>query len=80
MNNYLFGSAKVTKTLDPDKWKSSGYGIGCHSCSEFLFTDESMGRNVINFEADMGSSVHVDNKSRDIILDEVPTQKLNDTA
>ena len=39
-----------------------------------------MGRNVINFEADMGSSVHVDNKSRDIILDEVPTQKLNDTT
>ena len=39
-----------------------------------------MGRNVINFEADMGSSVQVDNKNRDIILDESPTQKLNDTT
>ena len=40
-----------------------------------------MGRNVIIFEAYMRSSVHVDNKGRDIlILGEGPTQGLNDTT
>ena len=40
-----------------------------------------MGRNVIIFGADMSSSVHVDNKSKDIlILGEGPTQGLDDTT
>ena len=40
-----------------------------------------MGKNVIIFEAYMRSSVHVDNKGRDIlILGEGPTQGLNDTT
>ena len=40
-----------------------------------------MGRNVIIFGADMSSSVHVDNKNTDIlILDEGPTQGLDDTT
>ena len=39
-----------------------------------------MGRNVIIFIADMSSSVHVDNKSKDIaIFGEGSTQGLNDT-
>ena len=42
--------------------------------SEFLFTDGSMGRNVIIFGDDMSSSVHVYNKGKDIlILGERPT-------
>ena len=48
--------------------------------SVFLFTDESYGKNVIIFGADMSSSVHVDNKGKDIlILGEGPTQGLDDT-
>ena len=40
-----------------------------------------MRRNVIIFGADMSSSVHVDNKNTDIlILDEGPTQGLDDTT
>ena len=40
-----------------------------------------MGKNVIIFGADMSSSVHVDNKGKDIlILGEGPTQGLDDTA
>ena len=40
-----------------------------------------MGRNVIIFGADMSSSVHVDNKNKDIlIIGEGPTQELDDTT
>ena len=40
-----------------------------------------MGKNVIIFGADMSSSVHVDNKEKDILtLGEEPTQGLDDTT
>ena len=49
--------------------------------SVFLFTDESYGKNVIIFGADMSSSVHVDHKGKYIlILGEEPTQGLDDTT
>ena len=39
-----------------------------------------MGKNVIIFGVNMSSSVHIDNKSKDIlILGKRPTQKLGDT-
>ena len=49
-------------------FKYSGCGIGFDSRSEFLFTDGSMSRNVVTFEADMSSSVVVDNKNKDILI------------
>ena len=40
-----------------------------------------MGKNVINFGVDMSSSVHIDNKNKDIlILGNGPTQGLDDTT
>ena len=40
-----------------------------------------MARNVIIFGADMSSSVHIDNKSKDILIPvEEPTQGLDDTT
>ena len=40
-----------------------------------------MGKNVISFGADMSSSVHINNKNKDIlILGERPTQGLGDTT
>ena len=36
--------APVNKNADLDKYKSSGYNTGFDSCSEFLFTDGSMGK------------------------------------
>ena len=81
LGNCLFGSIKLTKNADLDKYKYTGYGIGFDSCSEFLFTDGSYGKSVIIFGADMSSSVHVDNKEKDIlILGEGPTQGLDDTT
>ena len=79
--NCLFGSVKLTKNADPDKYKYTGYGIGFDSRSEFLFTDGSYGKNIIIFGVDMNSSVHVDNKEKDnLILGEGPTQRLDDTT
>ena len=81
LNNCLFGSVKLTKNVDLDKYIYSGYNIGFDSRSEFSFTGGSMGRNVIIFGADMNSSVHIDNKGRDmLILGEGPTQGLDGTT
>ena len=66
--NCLFGFVKLTKNADPDKYKYNGYDIGFDSRSECLFVDESMGRNVIIFGADMSSSVDIDNKVKDLNL------------
>ena len=66
---------------DLDKYKYTGYGIGFDSHREFLFTDGSFGKNVIICGDDMGSSVYVDHKGKDIlILGEGPTQGLDDTT
>ena len=81
LGNCLFGSEKLTKNADPDKYKYSGYGIGFDSRSQFSFIDGSMGKNVIVFGADMSSSVHVDNNEKDIlILGEGPTLRSDDTT
>ena len=79
--NCLFGSVKLTKNADPDKYKYTGYGIGFDSRSEFLFPDGNYGKNVTIFGADMSSSVHFDNKGKDIlILGGGPTQGLDDAT
>ena len=75
----LFGSLELTESTDPNKYKYSGYGLEFNSRSKVSFTDGSMGKNVIIFGADMSSSVHIDNKNKDVlILGEEPTQGLED--
>ena len=81
MKDCLFGSVKLTKNTDPDKYKYSGYGIRCDSRLKFSLPDGSMGKNIIIFEVDMGSSVHIDNKKKDILILGIgPTQGLDDTT
>ena len=81
LSNYLFGSVKLNKNPNIDKYRYTGYSIGTDSCSEFLFTDRSYGENFIIFGVHMSSSVHVDHKGKDIlILDGGPTQGLDDTT
>ena len=79
LDNCLFGSVKLTMNANLDKYKYNGYGIGLDSRLEFYFTDQSYGKNVINFGADASLSVHVDNKGKYIsIRGEIPTQGLDD--
>ena len=59
-----YGSAKLTKNADPDKYKYSGYGIGFDSPSKSSWTDGHKGKNVIVFGADNSSSVNIDNRKK----------------
>ena len=64
----LFGGVQLAKNGDPDKYVSSAYGIGFDSRFEFSLPDGSVGKIVIIFGIDMSSSVHVDNKGKDILI------------
>ena len=79
--NCLFGRVKLTKNADPDEYSYSGYGIGFDTCIQSSLPDISIGKNVIIFGVDISSSVHIDNKEKDIlILDKGPAQGLDDTT
>ena len=79
VKNALFGAVSLTKNANVDKYKYSGYEItfdGKGSCS---FSGGGYGQNVIFFGADMNSSLHTDNKEKDIlILGTGPTQGLGE--
>ena len=75
----LFGAVTLTKNADIDKYKYSGYGIGFDRRGSFSFPGGGFGQNVIIFGADMSSSIHIDNKGKDIlILGLGPTQGLGE--
>ena len=75
--NSLFGAVRLTKNADIDKYRYSGYGLGLHRKGSFLFPGSGFGKNVIIFGVDVSSSLHVDNKGKDIlILGFGPTQGL----
>ena len=58
LENCLFGTVTLTKNVDIDKYKYSGYGIGFDRKRTF-----SVGNGFgIIFGVDMSSSVHVDNE------------------
>ena len=70
----------MTKNADIDKYKYSGYGIGFDRRSSFSFPSGGFGQNVLIFGADMSSSIHVDNKKKDIlVLGRGPAQGLEST-
>ena len=79
---FAFGATKLTKNADFGKHKYSGYGIGFDARGSYSLSDGSgFGKNVIIFGTDKSSSVHIDNKMKDIlILGKVPTDALNATT
>ena len=77
--NCLFGAISLTKNTDFDKYKYSGYEIGFDRRGLYLLPIWTFGRNVIMLGVDMNSSVHVDDKGKDIlILGKGPTQGLGE--
>ena len=58
----------MTKNADIDKYGYSGYGIGFDRKSSFSFQNGGFGQNVIIFGVDTSSSVHVDNKKKNILI------------
>ena len=80
LKDCLFGVVKLTKNADRDKYVYAGYGIGFDLRWEFSLPGGSIGKNVVIFGVDMSSSVHIDNKEKDIlILGKPSTQGLDDT-
>ena len=68
LENCLFGAFNLTKHVDIDQYKYSGYGIGFDREGEFSFGSNRFGRNVIIFGADMSSSVHGNNRTKNILV------------
>ena len=80
IKNCLFGAVTLTKNVDIEKYKYSGYGIGFDRRSSFSFPSGSFGQNVLIFGAYMSASIHIDNKKKDIlVLGRGPTQGLEST-
>ena len=75
----LFGAVSVTKNADIGKYKYFGYGIGFDRRGAYLLPSSRFGRNLMIFGVDMRSSVHVDDKGKDVlILGRCPTQRLGE--
>ena len=68
LENCLFGAVSLTKHVDIDQYKYSGYGNGFDRKGEFSFGSNGIGRNVIIFGADMSSSVHANNRTKNILV------------
>ena len=62
LGNFLLGAVKLTKNADFDKCKYKFDSSGSFSLSD----GSGFGKNVIRFGADLNSSVHVDNKKKNI--------------
>ena len=76
----LFGTIKLVKNADIDKYKYSGYGTGFDMKETFGFLAIGFARNVIIFGVDMNSFPHIDNKKKYIlILGKGPTHGLEHT-
>ena len=80
IKNCLSGAVTLTKNAGIEKYKYSGYGIGFDRRSSFSFRSDGFGQNVLIVGADTSSSIHVDNKKKDIlVLGRGPTQGLEST-
>ena len=80
LKKIVFGAVALTKNADIDNYKYSGHGSGFDRRSSFSFPSGGFGENVLIFGADMSSSIHVDNKEKDIlVLGRGPTQGLEST-
>ena len=74
LENCLFGSVKLTKNADIDKYGYSGYDIGFDKETSFSIGNETS-KNVIIFGVDMSSS----SKKDILILGKGPSQGLEPT-
>ena len=79
LENCLFGSVKLTRNADIDKYGYSGHGIGFDRETSFSIDNET-DKNELIFGVDMSSSTKLDKIKKDIlILGKGPTQGLEST-
>ena len=81
LKDCLLGALTLTRNANPNKHSNSGYRIGFDSRSMFSIPNSDCGKNVVSFGVDMSSSVHANNKSKDIlILSKGRTKELGNTS
>ena len=77
----MFGAVNLTKHVDIDQYKYSGYGIGFNRKGEFSFGSNEFGRNVIILGADTSSFIYANNRTKNIlVLGKDFIQGLNNTT
>ena len=64
----MLGAVKLTKNNNPNKYSYLGYEIGFDSRSIFSIPNFDWGKNVFIFGVDMSSSVHTNNKNKNILI------------
>ena len=64
LENCLFGSVKLTKSVDIDRYGHFGYGIEFDRTEFFSHPSGGTGRNVIIFGVDISSSTKTDNRKK----------------
>ena len=64
----FFLGFKLSKNVDPGKYVYSGYGIRLNLRAEFPLPDSSVDQNDIIFGVHVNSSMHIDNKKKDILI------------
>lgn len=68
IKNWLFEALKLTKNVDLYKCFYFGYGIGFDLRPIFLISNFDFDKNVINSGVDNRSSIHADNKKKEILI------------
>ena len=58
----------MNKHVDIDQYKYSGYGIGFDRKGDFSFGSNRFGGNIITLGTDMSSSVHANNRTKNILV------------
>ena len=78
----MFGAVKLTKNVDLHKYKYFGYDTGFDVNRNFSLSNGcGFGINFIIFDVDISSSLHINNKKKDIlILGKGSTKKLDITT
>ena len=77
MENCLFEEVSLTKSVNINKYKYSGYGIVFDRQGSFSFPGSGLGRNGITLGVDLSSSAKIDNRKKDILISgKGPTQGL----
>ena len=63
----MFGAVSLSKNSDIDQYKYSGYSIALDIKGGFPFGNRGFARNCIISRADMSSSLHANNKKKNIL-------------
>ena len=64
----MFRAVTLTKNVDIDQYKYSGYDVRFDRTGEFSVGSRGFGRNCIIFGVDMSSSVHANNRKNNILV------------